>query len=412
MGLVDYSDSDSESEVQPKAPTKETAKATANKPFQKFVDRSNPGKILVNLPTTATSSAAQPDAQPSDEPPAKRARTTGGSRFSGFSSFLPAPKTTTATPAQSSSSGGKTAPRPGVHLKTGAEPAFTREQSANDEYGEDGTSGGAGGGGGGGLKLPPPKNHSTGSASGPSIPEGQKPAEEVKLVGKPLMFKPLSVSRKPAKKKTFKPSEASGGATPKTPAESAQATPSPAPQEQPKKKISLFSIGAETKSPAPAEPDPSTGAYEPLFPSTGDTTDAPEPSYDDDYSTPTYPQTTYPTQPPLAPPQPSAPSSLTSIADDLNLTPQARRELFGRDGRQGDAARVVSFDMSREYEHNETVRHSGEAISHNPVRSIKAGKHSLRQLVNAVQSNASALEESFAAQKGKKNEAGARYGWR
>ncbi|OIW34081.1 hypothetical protein CONLIGDRAFT_711879 [Coniochaeta ligniaria NRRL 30616] len=414
MGLVDYSDSESEPEVQPKAPAKETK--PNNSKFQKFVDRSNPGKILVNLPTA--SSAAETQA-PSDEPPAKRARTTGGgSRFSGFSSFLPPPKTAAkpaSSPAQSSSSssGGNAAPRPGVHLKTGAEPAFSREQSSNDDYGEDGSTGG--GGGAGGLKLPPPKNHNTGSASGPSIPADQIPAEEVKLVGKPLMFKPLSVSRKPVKKKTFKPSEPSGSATPKPPAEPSPAVPSPAP-DQPKKKISLFSIGAETDSPTPADPSPSTGAYEPLF-STQDSADAvPAPTHNNDYSTPTYPHpttTTTTSQPPPAP-APSHPQSLTSIADDLNLTPQARRELFGRGGQPPADNNVVNFDMSREYEHNETIRQSGEggAAAHNPVRSIRAGKHSLRQLVNAVQSNASALEESFAAGKGKRGEAGARYGWR
>lgn len=408
MGLVDYSDSDSEAEVQPKVPAKEVTKATASKPFQKFVDRSNPGKILVSLPTAAAAASSKPEQQPSDEPPAKRARTAGGSRFSGFSSFLPPPKKT-ATPALSSNSGsgGKVAPRPGVHLKTGVEPAFSREQSGNEDYGGDGSSSHPGGGGGGGLKLPPPKNHSTGSASGPSIPEDQKPAEEVKLVGKPLMFKPLSVSRRPGnKKKTSKPSETGGSASPQRTAGTLSA---PAPQpEPPKKAMSLFSIGAEAESPAATE-SPSAGAYEPLFSSSAqeDASDAVGPTAYDDYSTPAYPE---PAESHL--PQPSAPS-LSSMASDLNLSAQARRELFGRDGRQGgEAARVVSFDMSREYEHNEAVRRSGEAATHNPVRSIKAGKHSLRQLVNAVQSNASALEESFAAQKGKKNEAGARYGWR
>ncbi|KAH8910225.1 hypothetical protein BR93DRAFT_925251, partial [Coniochaeta sp. PMI_546] len=403
MGLVDYSDSESETEVQTKAPAKET-KPSNSKPFQKFVDRSNPGKILVNLPTT--SSAAESPA-PSDEPPAKRARTTGGSRFSGFSSFLPPPKTT-AKPASSSAhssssrGSGNAAPRPGVHLKTGAEPAFSREQPSTEEYGEDGSTASAGGGG---LKLPPPKNHNSGSASGPSIPADQIPAEDVKLVGKPLMFKPLSVSRKPAKKKTFKATDTTGTTTPKKTAEPPAAVPTQA-QEQPKKKISLFSIGAETDSPAPAEATSTTGAYEPLFSSGEGAADAPAPTYDDNYSTPAYNHTTHPQPRPTT----SQPESLSSIANDLHLSAQARRELFGRDGMPGDAARVVNFDMSREYEHNETIRQSGEAVTHNPVRSIRAGKHNLRQLVNAVQSNASALEESFAKGKGKRSEAGARYG--
>ncbi|KAB5558642.1 mitotic checkpoint regulator, MAD2B-interacting-domain-containing protein [Coniochaeta sp. 2T2.1] len=408
MGLVDYSDSDSEPEVQTKRPAKETKPGA--KPFQKLVDRANPGKILVNLPTPAAGAAPSPE--PSDEPPAKRARTTGGSRFSGFSSFLPPPKTTAAKPASApSQNSAKPAPRPGVHLKTGAEPAFSREQASNDDYEEDGSSVGAGGGGG--LKLPPPKNYSSGSANGPSIPEGQKPAEDVQLVGKPLMFKPLSVSRKPVKKKKTFPAavQASGGATPQTPAEQIQPTPSPAP-EPPKKKVSLFSLGGDTDTPTPTEHSTGTDAYEPLFSSASDPSSAPGPSaYDDDYSNPNY---THPSsipshQPPSAP---SQPQSLSSIANDLNLSAQARRELFGRDGMPADAARVVNFDMSREYEHNEVIRQTGEGVSHNPVRSIKAGKHSLRQLVNAVQSNASALEESFASQKSKRSEAGARYGWR
>lgn len=406
MGLVDYSDSESEPEVQPKAPARET-KPSNSKTFQKFVDRSNPGKILVNLPAASSSVAENP--APSDEPPAKRARTAGGSRFSAFSSFLPPPKTAAkpaASPAQISSSSGKTVSRPGVHLKTGAEPAFSREQPSNEDYREDGSTGGTGGGGGGGgLKLPPPKNHNTGSASGPSIPTDQIPAEEVKLVGKPLMFKPLSVSRKPAKKKTFKPSETSGSAAPKAPAAPAPSNAVPsAITEQPKKKISLFSIGAETDSPQThAEASTSTGAYEPLFSAAeegpADDDDTAPSAYEGDYPAPTSSSHTQP-------------QSLSSIADDMHLSAQARRELFGREGVAPGTGKVVNFDMSREYEANEVIRQSGEAASHNPVRSIRAGKHSLRQLVNAVQSNASALEESFAAGKGKRNEAGARYGWR
>jgi hypothetical protein len=405
MGLVDYSDSESEVETQPSQPVKAApASKTNSKPFQKFVDRSNPGKILVNLPTT---SSAPDKAQPSDGPPAKRAKTAGGNRFSGFSSFLPPPKTAAkpaAPSAQSSSSGAKAAPRPGFHLKTGAEPAFSRDQPSDDrawndkeDYGEDGSTSGAGGG----LKLPPPGNHSTGTTNGPRIPADQLPAEEVKLVGKPLMFKPLSVSRKPAKKKAFPPSWAAGSTAAKTPSATTKpTTPAAVQEEPPKKKASLFSIEADTPTPEATPTEANTaGTYEPLF----TTSSAADPSYTDPYA-PTHD---------LPPPQNSS-SDLTSIANDLNLTPQARRELFGREGQlpQGAGARVVTFDMAREYEHNEAVRASGEAVTHNPVRSIKAGKHSLRQLVNAVQANAGALEESFASGKSKKDEAGARYGWR
>jgi hypothetical protein len=215
------------------------------------------------------------------------------------------------------------------------------------------------------------------------------------------MFKPLSVSRKPAKKKAFPPSWAAGSTAAKTPSATTKpTTPAAVQEEPPKKKASLFSIEADTPTPEATPTEANTaGTYEPLF----TTSSAVDPSYTDPYA-PTHD---------LPPPQNSS-SDLTSIANDLNLTPQARRELFGREGQlpQGAGARVVTFDMAREYEHNEAVRASGEAVTHNPVRSIKAGKHSLRQLVNAVQANAGALEESFASGKSKKDEAGARYGWR
>jgi hypothetical protein len=91
MGLVDYGSSDSESEAPPAPKPSSVAKpppnATTKKPFQRVVDRANPGKILVNLPTVAK------DTQPGDEPPAKRARTgAGGGRFSRFHYNQPPPK--------------------------------------------------------------------------------------------------------------------------------------------------------------------------------------------------------------------------------------------------------------------------------------------------------------------------------
>jgi hypothetical protein len=98
----------------------------------------------------------------------------------------------------------------------------------------------------------------------------------------------------------------------------------------------------------------------------------------------------------------------------MNLSAAARRELFGRDktgAKAQMAAKVLNFDMDREYAHNEAVRASGETQLHNPVRAIQPGKHSLRQLVNAVQTQKDALEESFAAGKSNKREAGSRYGW-
>jgi hypothetical protein len=410
MGLVDYSDSDSETEAQPSVAAKPAAAPSRlnTKPFQKLVDRANPGKIVVNLPAAAGTDASQPS---NDEPPAKRARVTGGNRFSGFGSFLPPPKTTGKPPALPQSS--NSASRPAFSFKTGAEPAFSRASvnTADDDgggVGDDGLGDATeDGGGGSGLKLPPPKSHSSNNSSGPSIPAAQKAAEDVKLVGKPLMFKPLSVSRNTTKKKK-KASDAvlGGAATPNATATQSTATaaqPSAAP-EPPKKKVSLFSFGDDTPaSTNPGPSAPSSGAYEPLF------TAQPEP----DTALPTYNEDDYSAHNNAASyPTPSTNPSLHSLADNMNLSKAARRELFGRDSNATANSRIVNFDMEREYSHNETLRQSGEQATHNPVRSIAAGKHSLRQLVNAVQSNASALEETFAAQKSKQKEAGARYGWR
>ena len=191
MGLVEYSDSESDSESVPQpAPAAPPATANAKKPVQKVVDRSNPRRIVVNLGGAAAPDEAKPGAR-EDEPPAKRART-GGGVFGGFASLLPPPKNA-GKPAAASRQG-KPAPKPGVNLKTGAAPGFSRSSAAD---GEDG-SGGEGPGDNANAR--------------PSIPVGQKPADEVKLVGKPLMFKPLSVSRKPAKKNASKVASAAKNA--------------------------------------------------------------------------------------------------------------------------------------------------------------------------------------------------------
>ncbi|KAF6818947.1 hypothetical protein CSOJ01_01604 [Colletotrichum sojae] len=379
MGLVDYSESSGSEDEAPPKPTvaKPAASTTGKKPFQKVVDRSNPGKIVVSLPTTKPEDA-QP---PSDEPPAKRARTgKGGGLFSGFNSFLPPPKNaakTAATSASNSSSSGSS--RPAFQLKTGAEPGFSRDR---------GDGGASSGGDGGGLNLPAPK-----AAPQPSIPEGMKPAEEVKLVGKPMMFRPLSVARNTKKKKT-PAAKAPVAQLAKAEEQVAKEAPAPAPAP---KKVSLFSIEPEETY---SEAAPSTGAYEPLFEKPAEEANA----YADYAAQASYPAPT------------TAPSnSLDTIADDLNLSAAARRELFGRQGASGagpqTAARVINFNTDEEYKHNEELRAAGQQQIHNPVRSIAPGKHSLRQLVNQVQNQREALEESFAKGKNNRKEASSRYGW-
>jgi len=426
MGLVDYSDSDSDSEVPTPAPGR--TEAASKKPFQKLVDSS--GKIKVNLAPLPGGSNDDDDSRP-----AKRVKIGGGGgRFSGFSSFLPPPKATaTATASKpsaansaSDASSKKTVPaRPGVHLnlKTSAEAVFSRSTDDEDDYGDGlgDNSNSHGTGGRAGLSLPAPK--------APRIPDGQKPAEEVQLVGKPLMFKPLSVSRKPGKKIS------KAGTTKATPpagqAQSNASAPISAPHQsdastliqEKKKKFSLFSLGGDDIGPEPAEATSST--YQPLFfagaedaqreNGTDEVTGPYDASAGYDLATTATTATTHTNT--YAPP-PQQAESLGSIADSMNLSAAARRELFGRDRGSGastaKASKVVNFNIDTEYAHNEALRASGEleGMQHNPVRTVQPGKHSLKQLVNQVHSQREALEETFAKNRANQRESGARYGWR
>lgn len=382
MGLVDYSDSES-SDVEVDAPQLVANTVAPKKPaFQKVVDRSNPGKIVLNLPQVSSSSDAS--AENSNEPPAKRARTGGGGLFAGFSSFLPPPKNA-GKPVLS-----KSTSRPGINLKTSAEKGFSRDEepSSSSNSNTDGTSG---------LSLPPPKRPAE-----PSIPDTMKPAEEVKLTGKPLMFKPLSVARNMKKKPIKSTAAQASTASASKPAASTQETskpePAPAPAPPPKK-TSLFSMHVEEESAPTAAP--AGGAYEPLF----ETGEAMNP-----YGLDAYSQQMNNGQTGAAS-RDTRTESLDNVADDLNLSAAARRELFGRGGDKQMAKKVINFNMDREYQHNEELRAAGEQQTHNPVRAIHSGKHSLQQLVRNVSSQRDALEDSFAKGKNNRREASSRYGW-
>ncbi|KAB8289859.1 hypothetical protein EYC80_010490 [Monilinia laxa] len=359
MALVDYSDSedsgsDSPKTTAPKPSTSTSTSTSTGKPsFQKVVDRSNPGKIKVSLPQ-----ASSKDDIKTDEPPTKRVKT-GGGAFSGFNSFLPAPKRTGQS-TNTTLGGGNVARKSGlgagVSLKTGAAPAFSREPEPVKEYKDDESARDEESTIGSGSNLPPPN----------SLVDGQKPADEVKLVGKPLMFKPLSVSRKPAKKKIPRP-------------ESITSTPA--------------TLKPEIETPAtPQNPGKDQ-----------------EPTYED--YTPTASHTL-----PFAPTPPvnhHNTESLSSIADTLHLSAAERRQLFGRQkgGAGPQATKIINFNTDQEYAHNEELRAAGEQVVHNPVRSIAPGKHSLKQLVGAAQSQKEALEESFATGRNNRKEAGSKYGW-
>jgi hypothetical protein len=394
MGLVDYSDSDS-SDAERKL-VAQPATHPSKPAFQKVVDRSNPGKIKISLPQATLKDDAK-----GDEPPTKRAKI-GGGGFSGFNSFLPAPK----RPGQSVSAslgGGNTARKgglgAGVSLKTGAAPGFSREPEAEQECTD-------------ALDEKQDEQHSTGR---PSLPEPredeeQKPDEEVKLVGKPLVFKPLSVARKPAKKKKILPASVPSPAAAADPTISEPVTPQTS--QVTRAKTSLFSTGIESSSPLPA----SNGEYKPMI-YKPEAEEAAEEDFDNSYPEPSYEEytpTATQTVPPAVPTPPVS-QSLDDIAGDLNLSAAERRQLFGRQkGRNNGAqaaTRIINFNTDQEYLHNEELRTAGEQVVHNPVRSIAPGKHSLKQLVNAAQSQKEALEESFAKGKSNRAEASSRYGW-
>ncbi|SPO02791.1 uncharacterized protein DNG_05466 [Cephalotrichum gorgonifer] len=387
MGLVDYdsdSGSDSDSVAPQPAPAPKTTTSTSTgaapapteagvgaagkkKVFQKLIDRSDPKKIKVNLPDAKRGAGDEP-------PPAKRARTAGGGGvFGGFNSMLPAPKNPAkgASAAAGGWAAGKAVGAGG--LKTGSERGFVRD-------------GGAGGGGevGGGEK-------------GPEIPEGMK-REDVKLVGKPLMFRPLSVARKAATKK----GAAKKGISPAAPAKTGAALPPPTPvQEAPKaapepqEELSLFSLPSAEDDAPTADPHP----HIPLYPLSPEADPSPLPDWTAHHQ--------------QQQEQEQEQQTVSSLAQDLNLSRTAHRDLFGR-GAAPDAD-FLTFDLSKEYSRNEVLRQSGELAQ--PQRPVRAaiqggGKHSLKQLVNAVAGQREVLEEGFAKGKEKRRDAGGRYGWR
>jgi len=364
MNLVAYSDSEgSDNEVVP------SPRPTA-KPAAKLLKPST-HKVKVNL-GSLPSNAGKDDLE-KDAPPAKKPRT-GGAGLN-ISAFLPAPKRT----AQVSRGLGK-----GVNLKTAAEPAFTRE--------------------------PPPQSYGGDSKEGavketvsPKETESSTPAQpEVKLVGNARRFVPLSVARNAKKKKktVLLPVASSTKAELSDPIPAATA-PKPPPV---KPKVSLFSMGTQegTSTIRPRSP---TADYAPIMleedTPVDDTEDLDE-AYDQHR--------------PYEPPASSKPSGQTinALTSDLNLSAADMRQLFGRKGGKdpdSTAINVVNFNTDAEYAANNDIIAKGETVTHNPVRTIAPGKHSLKQLVNAATANKEALEEHFANGQRNRKEAGARYGW-
>ena len=395
MALVGYSDSEDSSEESKPTPKPVQKTGASTKPaFQKVIDRSNPHKIKVTLPQASTTHSE--DDRNEDEPPTKRAKV-GGGGISGFNSMLPAPKRAAGVSGGGGAGARKGGLGSGVNLKTGAAPAFSREPvlapEADDEDEMNGHNGPAG------AALPDPQETSA------TLVSIDLPAQEPKKTGNPMMFKPLSVARKPQKKKKV--------------VVSAQVVPSMTKPERPSPleaipKVSLFSIGVAEKEDMPSEV--ANGDYEPLMyqtPSTNHYKKTLDDSNSGDGVMNVSDSFSFDANSMGS--TDIGPQSLSSIASDLNLSASAKRQLFGRQRSNGkgeaSAINVVNFNTDQEYAANELLRQAGEQVQHNPVRALAAGKHSLKQLINAASTQKDALEEHFASGRRNKKEAGSKYGW-
>jgi hypothetical protein len=418
--LAGYSDSESDGEAPP-AP-KVVAKPTAKLAFQKVVDRSNPGRIKVNLPGASQSRSENIQ---DDAPPAKKARLGGGSSFGGFNAMLPAPKKPNVN-AISAPEGSKTGNRglgkglaSGVNLKTGAEPAFKRESKVEaEEYDETGNP----------IKkepmkredframlnLPTPKSETKAEAKPEIMALEPKAEPESQQVPKPAAprFVPMSVG-KGKKKKPVAPRPTAtlnemSTATSTNASASALQPQQPPPDTKPRKpKVSLFSVSNEAE---PAPKETSDGQYQPLLYGTDGGQDVA--MAERAYNMPPANEAAQHASPSTGG---SNPHDLTNIASELNLSEAERRQLFGKKGRGGpdfSGATIKDFNTDMEYAHNEKLRQQGEAVQHNPLKSISGtGKNSLRSLVNVATTQKDALEDHFAAGARNKREAGNRYGW-
>jgi hypothetical protein len=398
MALVAYSDSeasDAEPDTIPPPPVEKSKKPDVGTGFQ--VDRGNPRKIRVALPELKPESPT--DADGGEGPARKKARLGGGAggAFSGFNSFLPAPKRVAEKKAPIAST------RKIFSLKTGAEPGFDRSADAemrNSRAFENDA--------GAGDAISPVAGSSEQSTTTSDLPVKKTEAGEVKLQGNPMMFRPLSVARNQKKKKitTKAPSQPTSSApapAAATPGEAlAERSTAPASAPAPSKpKVSLFSLSSEDTA-ATETVAVTPGTYEPLVYNTETEAASADPGLVPD---------SMPTDAAYYPTNASVSSSLDTIANDLNLSKSERRQLFGRNAPSVDS-RILTFNTDKEYASNQAISEAElAATQHNPVRAIAPGKHTLQQLVNAASSQKDALEESFATGRRNKKEAGSKYGW-
>jgi hypothetical protein len=394
MALVSYSDSEGSEDEKPRSPTRQNEPtAPTPQPSARFVvDKSNPKKIQVKLQETSVDTSGNIGAH-DDEPSPKRQRT-GRGTFSGFNSMLPAPKRE--NQAQNGSASAKGQPRKVFSLKTGAERGFDRESDAElrQLFAEQHADLNTAGQNGIDNEHPEPTSQSALGSTSVSIPP---------KTGAAMMFKPLSVARKPQKKTSSTKLE-------NMTTTAVRAVVHPAAREipPPTPKVSLFSTGGDLAT--NAKPAVMTADYKPLVYGAAEENGVePSPGFIAEEGHIGGPGNDAGHAEGHAP---NGSQSLDIIASDLNLSASARRQLFGRKPTaSSNAVNVINFNTDQEYAANEVLRASGEQIQHNPVRAPPSGKHSLKQLVSMATGQKDALEESFAAGRQNKKEAGSRYGW-
>lgn len=386
MVLVGYSDSEgSDAESGSPQPPKSSTKPAAALPTL-LVDKSNPKKIVVNLSEKSLGPEVN-DRDDNNEPPLKRARV-GAGAFSGFNAMLPPPKRDQSQQEKKTASLRKV-----FSLRTGAEPAFSRESDTELRDAQ---------------RFDQSDVAEFTIAVSSEIPEVIRKAASTKTAssdvsqGKPFLFKPLSVARGHKKKKTIGsvPAKSVAGSTAPTHAiasESNYGTTSELVEKNQlaPKKISLFSASVEHDS-TPTTLDETVDEEDDII----------EDSHHQDVEHSTI-------EPLYVLHDDPDPNSLTSIADSLNLSAAERRQLLGRNHNPsvGTASRVINFNTDTEYAANQQLNAIGEQVQHNPVRTIAPGKHSLKSLVASAQGQKDALEESFAQGRRNKRETGNKYGW-
>ncbi|KAL8796324.1 MAG: hypothetical protein Q9195_001231, partial [Heterodermia aff. obscurata] len=390
MALVSYSgseESDSDTNIASQHASKPPS-APKRPAFQKVVNRSAPHQIEVRLPDVSKSSSGNLEVE--QGPPAKRHKL-GAGTIGSFNSLLPAPKRAPASRGTSSISGtAKEASGTAVSLKTGAKPGFSREPpvataTTDEETPAEDVDG-----------ILDTQQGRTADIERTVLREDQ--TNEPQKKPSHTIFKPLSVGKKPKKKRTELQEEIGIVKPPSRAQAKATAT---------VKTASLFFAGGVAE--AQSEYSSNKGEYRPmLYKSAQQSGDEHLQSFntttpEDDRSENKAPNES------LKLPETS--QSLDVVAADLNLSASAKRQLFGRNKNKASEVNIVNFDTDQEYAANEMLRQAGEQAQHNPVRSIAPGKHSLKQLVNAASHQKDALEEHFATGKRNKREAGNKYGW-